>query len=220
MNKEMITVDYYSDILCVWAWISERRIEELNTHFGENILIRPRYVNIFGDVDCRIREHWNDKGLYEGFAEHVIHSAAPYESATVNPKVWRSVRPATSANAHLVLKAIETVHDIELAINAANILRQSFFVDAIDIGSLDTILRLLEPAHVNVDEVNHAINNGVAIAALMGDYQSANDYEIKGSPCFLMNEGRQVLFGNVGYRVLQANIEELLCRHNNDASWC
>ena len=36
-----------------------------------------------------------------------------------------------------------------------------------------------------------------------------------------MNEGRQRLFGNVGYRVLEANVNELL---RNDAagvaSWC
>ena len=44
----------------------------------------------------------------------------------------------------------------------------------------------------------------------MHDYQLAREYQIKGSPTFVMNEGRQVLFGNVGYRVLRTNIEELL----------
>ena len=46
------------------------------------------------------------------------------------------------------------------------------------------------------------------------------DYGIKGSPCFVMNEGRQILFGNVGYRVLQTNINELFNRTSDEASWC
>jgi hypothetical protein len=36
-----------------------------------------------------------------------------------------------------------------------------------------------------------------------------------------MNEGRQKLFGNVGYRIVEANIQELLREPNPDlASWC
>jgi predicted DsbA family dithiol-disulfide isomerase len=27
--KKPLVIDYYSDILCVWAWIAQRRIEEL-----------------------------------------------------------------------------------------------------------------------------------------------------------------------------------------------
>ena len=58
------------------------------------------------------------------------------------------------------------------------------------------------------------------MAALMHDYQLAREYQIKGSPTFVMNEGRQVLFGNVGYRVLRTNIEELLNKPASEASWC
>jgi len=33
---------------------------------------------------------------------------------------------------------------------------------------------------------------------------------VEASPGFVLNEGRQVLFGNVGYRVLEANMRELI----------
>ena len=36
----------------------------------------------------------------------------------------------------------------------------------------------------------------------------------------LINEGRQKLYGNVGYRVIEANIEELLTDNTDRASWC
>ena len=44
---------------------------------------------------------------------------------------------------------------------------------------------------------------------------------IHGSPSFVLNDGRQTLYGNVGYRVLEANIQELLRAPSADqASWC
>jgi predicted DsbA family dithiol-disulfide isomerase len=44
---------------------------------------------------------------------------------------------------------------------------------------------------------------------------------VEGSPTFVLNEGRQVLFGNVGYRVLEANIRELIREPAaGAASWC
>jgi hypothetical protein len=37
----------------------------------------------------------------------------------------------------------------------------------------------------------------------------------------LFNEGRQVLTGNVGYRVIEANVRELLRQPSDDqSSWC
>jgi hypothetical protein len=37
----------------------------------------------------------------------------------------------------------------------------------------------------------------------------------------ILNQGRQKLFGNVGYRIIEANIQELLREANPDqASWC
>ena len=44
---------------------------------------------------------------------------------------------------------------------------------------------------------------------------------IEGSPTFELNEGRQKLFGNVGFRVIEANVREVLRDPNQDqASWC
>jgi predicted DsbA family dithiol-disulfide isomerase len=54
----------------------------------------------------------------------------------------------------------------------------------------------------------------------MSDYQQAKQNAIKGSPSYVIDGGRQTLYGNVGYRVLSANIEELLKNPANEASWC
>ncbi|WP_204376707.1 hypothetical protein, partial [Methyloceanibacter marginalis] len=57
--------------------------------------------------------------------------------------------------------------------------------------------------------------------ARAADYDLSQKNGVEGSPTFLMNDGRQKLFGNVGYRLLEANVQELLRRPAaNEASWC
>ena len=52
------------------------------------------------------------------------------------------------------------------------------------------------------------------------NYQDADKMRIEGSPSFVLNEGRQNLYGNVGFRVIEANIVELLRVSDIDqASW-
>ena len=220
MDNEPLIVDYFSDILCVWAWIAERRIEELNRYFKDKIEIRYQYIDLFGDTVNRIQTQWIDKGMYEGFSKHVVEAATPYGSAPVNSKVWLITRPTTSANAHMVLKAIELTENKQAAIIFANVLRKSFFIEAKDISNLEILFSLLKQEGIISEQIYKTLNNGSALAALMSDYQKAHEYDIKGSPSFVMNNGRQSLFGNVGYRVLQANIEELLKSSSTQASWC
>jgi hypothetical protein len=44
---------------------------------------------------------------------------------------------------------------------------------------------------------------------------------IEGSPSFVLNDGRQKLYGDVGFRIIEANIQELLRAPARDqASWC
>ena len=45
---------------------------------------------------------------------------------------------------------------------------------------------------------------------------------VQGSPTFVFNEGRQMLYGNVGYRIIEANLRELLSRPSAEGmpSWC
>ena len=215
-----LIIDYYTDVLCVWAWIAQRRIDELHEQWGDKIVLRHHYLNLFGDTKTRMEKQWEDRGGYSGFSQHVLESAPPYDNAPVNPSIWQDIRPATSANAHLVLKAVESTYSSEASVNLAISLRRSFFVDNQDIGQLAKVLELAELSELDASILKQSIDSGVAIAALMADYQKANELNIKGSPSWIMNNGRQTLFGNVGYRVLNANIKEILKHPEQEASWC
>lgn len=64
------------------------------------------------------------------------------------------------------------------------------------------------------------IDSGEAYAQLSKDFDLVKEYSVTVSPTLIFNEGRQRLNGNVGYRVIEANIRELLHNPPGEASWC
>lgn len=219
MNKPLI-VDYYSDILCVWAWIAQRRIDELNKKLDDKIELRYHYMDVFGDAVNKIPTQWQEKGGYDGFSTHVIESAAVYEDAHINHDIWSRVRPSSSANPHLVLKAVELTYSCQQSIELALKFREAFFIEAKDISHLAILFSIIEQAGLDSNRVNKALADGSAMAGLMRNYQQAKTLALKGSPSYIIDNGRQILYGNVGYRVLLANIEAQLNTSENDVSWC
>jgi len=219
-GKRMLKIDYYSDILCVWAWVAQRRIEELNERFGDQIQWCFHYMDVFGDTAGKMASQWSDRGGYEGFASHVSESAAHFHELKINHSLWRDVQPKTSANAHLILKAIVLEHGTRVANCFAKTVREAFFLEAVDISDMLVLYKLSDITKLNTIRIKKFINDGSALAALMNDYQKAKNLNIKGSPSYVLDGGRQTLYGNVGYRVLHANVEELLKQPENDASWC
>jgi len=219
VNSPLI-IEYYTDILCVWAWIAQRRIDELESQWSEKIELRPHYIDLFGDTASRIGQQWQDRGGYEGFGKQVLESSSLYENASVNKEIWKKVRPATSANAHLLLKAIELAFSASASFSFATKIRESFFIETIDIGQLEILLTLSNEHGLDSEILKSHIDDGTAMAALMQDYQRAQKLGLKGSPSWVMNEGRQILYGNVGYRILNANIKEIINKPSDEASWC
>ncbi len=217
---EPVVIDYYSDVLCVWAWIAQRRIDELNEQLAGKIELRYHYLDVFGDAVNKIPKQWQEKGGFAGFASHVHKAAKPYPDAPISPDLWQDVRPNTSANAHLILKATELSYGKEKSIELALLIRKAFFVESRDIGQLSVLFSLVELAGIDAEPVNQSLNDGSAMAALMADYQQAKALSLKGSPSYIIDNGRQVLYGNVGYRVLLANIEEHINQPVEEASWC
>lgn len=215
-----LRVEYYSDVLCIWAWIAERRNQELILSFSDQVDIHCQFLDLFSDTESRIGAGWREKGGYVGFGEHVRASAEPYSDAAVHADVWTRVRPKTSANAHLVIKAVQLVRGDGAARELASAFRAAFFAQAVDIGILGLDLEIAEGLGHAPSELREVIESGGALAALLSDNKSAHERRVVGSPTWVMNQGRQTLYGNVGYRVLHANVEELLRRPEHEASWC
>ncbi len=222
---ERIPIFYFSDVLCVWAFFAELRLAAVRRSFGEQVLLEFRFCSVFGDTTRKIATAWSSRGGYEGFADHLHHSARQFPEIRLHNDIWRKVRPASSLSPHLYLKAVQLSEKEDGAKGAFECalckMRDAFFLDGLDIARQDVQLEIGRDAGVDNELALRFIADGRAHASLSADYEDAQTLGVKGSPTMILNEGRQKLYGNVGYRIIEANIQELMREPNpNQASWC
>ena len=220
------SIVYFSDLLCLWAHISELRVDAARATYGQQVRFEYRFCSVFGDTARKIADGWGDRGGHAGFNEHLRHAASDYPEVRVNPDIWLTARPASSTGPHLFAKAVQldegsggcAPQTYERTVRG---LRKAFFEEAQDIARWEVQCAVARSCGVDIANIEALIDDGSAFASLASDYQDAAAMGIQGSPSFVLNEGRQKLFGNVGFRILDANIQELLrARQTEQASWC
>ena len=230
-----VTIDYFTDVLCVWAYVAQIKVDEIRATFGSQVEIAPRFITVFGDTAAKIGTGWKDRGGFEGYARHVAAVAADFPHVTLHPEVWTRAIPASSMGCHLLLEAVhELCRDGELPPSLGEgeatrpttealawQLRIAFFAQARDVGDRGVQGEIAEALGLPRAPIESRIADGRAFAALWSDAELQRAHQVPGSPTWLLNQGRQRLYGNVGYRILEANIQEALAAGSSDlASWC
>lgn len=221
-----VPILYFSDVLCVWAYIAQLRVDAVKAAFGDQVLLDHRFCSVFGDTATKFGVGWADRGGYAGYADHVLEAAGAFPEVSLNRAVWREVRPASSISPHLFLKAVQLAEAAGACAPGAFeqvtwAARQAFFAHGRDIASADVQRGVARERGLDAEAFEVFLRDGRAHAALARDYQDAAAMGVQGSPSFVLNEGRQKLYGNVGYRIIEANIQELLREpHPDHASWC
>ena len=215
-----LALTYYSDVLCIWAHISQARVDEVAEQFSQDVSIDYRFCSVFGDTAHKIGRGWADRGGYEGFGNHLREAVSEFGHINLHPEIWQRDRPASSTPAHIVMKAVQRV-DRRQCRAVLHELRCAFFERCLDIGKWSVLEAALEAVSVSVDDVREAMDSGAAHADLEADHRDQQALMVQGSPTFILNDGRQKLYGNVGYGVIEANLRELLrSPAAGAASWC
>ena len=230
-----IKIEYFSDVLCIWAYGGQIRMDELKREFSEQIDIEYRFVAIFGAGKQHVENVWKDQGGFQGFNTHLQEVTKQWPHISLSDDVWLKVRPQSSISAHLYLKAIQLLQqqgDIDDAAvadfdgrtcfeQAIWLFRDSFFGEGKDIASRCVQDEIAEKLALPLIKIGELLDSGLAHAALHKDNEAQQEYKVPGSPTLVLNEGRQMLYGNVGYRIIDANVRELLhSPDHGEASWC
>jgi predicted DsbA family dithiol-disulfide isomerase len=226
-----VEVTYFSDVLCIWAYASQARVEAVKGQFGDAVEIKYRFCSVFGDTAGKITSTWKDNGGYDGFNLHLRKVAERFPHIEVHPEIWLKTRPSTSSSTHLFMKAVQQWNHVYQAARTPNVgsifdqvlsdFRCAFFRDCRDIARWDVQCEIAKARGVDIVAIEQCIHDGDAFARLAADYQDADKMRIEGSPSFVLNEGRQKLYGNIGFHLIEANIQELLrAPHTDEASWC
>lgn len=233
-SNSRIRIHYFADILCVWAYLAQRRLDELIKNYAKDIEVSYHFMPVFGCTNHRIGEGWKDKGSFAGFSKHTHEVCAAYPHVELHKDIWVINTPRTSATSHLFIKAVQCLVDNGLISNETNSkldhrtlfeefiwqVRLAFFRDAKDISNMKILIEIAASLNLPVDKIQELINDGSALAELFRDVELKDEYGIEGSPTYILNEGRQKLYGNVGYRIIEANLQEILKQPGIEASWC
>jgi len=222
--SKTLEIDYFSDVLCIWAYGAQVRIDQLKSEFNNRIELRYRFIPLFGATGKRIGEGWSERGGYDGFNRHCLDIAKGWDHVEVHPDIWRNCRPSSSVIVHLFLKAIDILEQesqSRIFERAVWLARDAFFRQAANVCDPVVLQGIAHELALPFDQIKILMDNGEAYAALHLDHEAQKEHQIPGSPTLIMNNGRQRLYGNLGYRVLKANVEELLRDPSaGEASWC
>lgn len=232
-TNHAVTVTVFSDVLCVWAYVAQIRVDELKKHFGDVVQFSYRFMPLFGSTQHRIGEGWADRGGFAGFNKHVQEVCAKFPHVSIHPGVWNDCRPLSSSAPHHYLKASQLYLSEESSLNSDTTgdsivferflwqVRLAFFKDNRDISQVAVLDDIAASCDLSVPKIRKKLDSGEAMAALCRDAELKEAQRIEGSPTFVLNEGRQKLYGNVGYRILEANVQEVLdVGVKAGASWC
>ena len=232
---DKVTIEVFSDVLCVWAYGAQIRIDQLKHDFGDRIELRYRFIPLFAATEERIVNGWKDRGGAKGFNSHIREVVSSWQHVSVHPGLWLENPPPSSNSAHLFLKAVQSLEatgeistDAQDAYRGRNIfeelawrVRSSFFEHNLNISHLSELDKIAEGLALPLTRIHEQMNNGVAHGALHLDVEARDEYLVPGSPTLVFNNGRQRLYGNIGYRIIEVNLNELLSdEQHGEASWC
>jgi predicted DsbA family dithiol-disulfide isomerase len=222
---EPIRIFYFSDILCIWAYLAQIRLDELKTTFQDKIAIAHHFVPVFGVAHEKLETRWRDRGGLKGYSDHVREIVKKFDYITIDSDIWTKVTPPSSTSCHLFLHAIQLVEAkglveqqaFEKAIWA---FREAFFTQLANVSDRKVQFEIAEELKLPIAAIQAEIDSGEAYAQLSKDFELVKEHTVTVSPTLIFNEGRQRLNGNVGYRVIEANIRELLHNPPGEQSWC
>jgi len=224
-----LTIDYYSDVLCIWAYSAKIKIDEMKKQFADQISINYRYSPQFVDMHAMLKKNWSDKGGLQGYNAmmHKLNGMFPY--VEVHPEIGLKNLPHSSASCHQFLKAIDLLEqrgeiksdDAQntLLEQADWLIRLGYFRDAQDVSHHSVLMSFAEQLKLPVAPLETLLSNGEAMAAMASCTTDEKQKLIEGSPTFVLNEGRQRLYGNIGYHIIEANIRALLEEPEDKPGW-
>jgi len=214
--------------------LAQIRLDELKRLFSQEIDISYHFIPIFGCTEKRIGEGWRDKGGLSAFSAHTHEVCQSYPHVKLHKDIWKRNAPKTSASSHHFLKSIQLLENKGLISSqeqeqydgktifeeVAWRTRLAFFQDAQDIGQLEVQMGIVRELGLPEEAIIDQMHNGEAMAELCRDIELRDEFKVEGSPSYILNNGRQKLYGNVGYRIIEANVLEILNMPFSQASWC
>jgi len=222
---EHLAFSHFSDPLCIWAFVAQDKLERLIEQRGELLDIDYRVLPVFGSVPWRFREGLWSSGGVEERARKTAEIASKHGHPEVSGGCFRRDCPASSWAPGSAIKAVSALERAQMLAPGTtgryqHALRARFFVDELNIARRSVQLEVAEALGIERAGIERALDDGTALAWLWEDLNEAERLKLQGSPTFVFDGGRAMLYGNISFGVLHATVEELLGGLHAEGSRC
>lgn len=225
MESSKIEFSYWSDPLCIWALVAQQKLDRVLAELGDELTVDYRIVPVFGSVPWRFKYGpWAKEGV-DGRVAATRRIAERAGRKDVSGECWRKAAPASSWAPAAVIKAVfalEAAREIPLDSGAGyqRALRERFFVGEENVARRDVQLSVAEALGLQRAPIERLLDDGSALAAVWEDHNEKERLKIQGSPTYVFDGGRAMLYGNFEYGMLRSTVEELVRGIHPGSSAC
>jgi predicted DsbA family dithiol-disulfide isomerase len=204
---------YWSDPLCIWALVAQQKLDRVLQELGAHVTVDYRIVPVFGSVPWRFAEGpWAKEGV-DGRVAVTRRIAEQGGRPDVSGGCWRCAMPATSWAPSVAIKAVfalEGGRGDEVGPVYQRALRERFFVGEQNIALRKVQLEVAEEMGLPRLPIEARLDDGSALSAVCEDHAEKERLRIQGSPTYVFDGGRAMLYGNFDYGILRSTLEELV----------
>lgn len=214
---------YWSDPLCIWALVAQQRLDLVLGELGEHVRVDYRIVPVFGSVPWRFAHGpWSKEGV-DGRVLATRKIAEQGGRTDVSGECWRRAMPSSSWAPAAAIKAVFALEERrgeEVGPRYQSALRERFFVGEANIALRSVQLEIAEELGLPRAPIERSLDDGSALAAVCEDHAEKERLRLQGSPTYVFDGGRAMLYGNFGYGILRTTVEELLRGAEHGGSAC
>jgi predicted DsbA family dithiol-disulfide isomerase len=187
MTGQPLSVDLFSDIVCPWCYIGERRFEEARAQVGSAIPVEVRYRPFQLDPAAPTEARpLNDylQGRFGAAAERMkqnVSNAAASVGITID---WKRALAVNTRNAHRLMRlAREESHASQRALLEA--LFAAHFTHGVDISDPAELARMAEESGMDGNRTRAWLESDAGELELRQEIEEAQALGIQGVPAFV-----------------------------------
>jgi predicted DsbA family dithiol-disulfide isomerase len=210
---QRLQFSYWSDPLCIWALVAQQKLDDMLAAHAEQLRVEYRVVPVFGSIAWRFAAGpWAKEGI-EGRVLATRRIAEQGGRSDVSGECWRRATPASSWAPALAIKAVFALdqgREAEAGPAYQRALRERFFVGEANVALRSVQLEVAEQVGLPRGPIERRLDDGSALAALCEDQAEKERLRLQGSPTYVFDGGRAMLYGNFDYGILRSTVEALL----------
>lgn len=206
---------YWSDPYCIWAYVAQRPLEALLAAHAGRLDVDYHVIPVFGSIPYRFTAGaWAAGGVAARVAA-TAKVAAEHDHPEVDGRCWERVQPSSSWAAGAAIKAVfadEAAGSQPEGAGAAfqKDLREAFFVECLDTSHRRVQLQRAERLGLDGAQLERQLDAGLGLALVAEDEEVRQRSHLQGSPSWVFDGGRAVLYGRVNQDVLRHTVLDLL----------